>query len=361
MDRSGISNRLIKFSNILLGRIRGGLAHVNVVTSTIFAGTTGVALAEVVALGTVFVPSMVREGYDKKFAAALTAASAILGPIIPPSIIIVLYCAVVQESVGALFVGAIIPGLMIGLSDVIIVWFRAKQRGYPKQEIHVTAKEYLIGFKDALLALFMPFIIIGGLVGGIFTPTEAAAAAVVYGLIIGFLIYRSLKIKDLLGALKNTVILSSKLFFILAGASMLTWIFGFERMPVLIDQVLRSATDNKYVLLLLVNLFFLFMGTWMDIGASIILFAPIVAPIAKSMGVDPIQFGIMVVVNNCIGLVTPPVGVVLFAISDLTKLDIMEVGRELMPFILINILVVMMVAYIPELTLFLPRLFGFTN
>ena len=359
MDKGGISDRLIKFSNILIGRIRGGLAQVNVLASVLFAGITGVALGDVVALGTVFVPSMEREGYDKPFAAAVTAASSILGPIIPPSIVIVLYGAVMQVSVGAMFVAAIIPGLLIGLSDMLIVKVRSDQRQYPKQEIQVTPKLFLKSLKDATLAILMPFIIIGGIVGGVFTPTEAAAAAVAYGLVVTIFIYRSLTVRDLLEALRKTVVGTAKLFFILAGASMLTWIFSFEGLPSIVEELFRSATDNKYVLLLLINLFFLFMGTWMDIGASILLFAPIMAPLAMNLGVSPIQFGIMIVINSCIGLVTPPVGVVLFAISDIAEMDSMKIGKELLPFIAINFLIIMMVAYVPALTLYLPRVFGF--
>ncbi len=361
MDKSGVSDRLIKFSNILIGRVRGGLAQVNVLASVLFAGITGVALGDVVALGTVFVPTMVKEGYDRKFSAAVTAASSILGPIIPPSLIIVLYGAVMQVSVGAMFVGAIIPGLMIGLSDMLIVQYLSVKRRYPKKEVRVTPAEFFASFKDALVAMVMPLVIIGGILGGVFTPTEAAAVAVVYGLFVGIFIFKTLTFTMIVQALRNTVINCSKLFFILGGATIITWIFGFENIPKMVETLFRSITTDKYVLLLLINLFFLFLGTWMDVGASILLFVPVMAPLATSLGVNPIQFGIMIVVNCCIGLVTPPVGVVLFAISDIAKIDIMEIGKELVPFILINILVVLLVAYVPELSLFLPRLFGFIN
>ncbi len=361
MEKSGVSDRLIRFSNILIGRVRGGLAQVNVLASVLFAGITGVALGDVVALGTVFVPTMVREGYDRKFSAAVTAASSILGPIIPPSLIIVLYGAVMQVSVGAMFVGAVIPGLLIGLSDMIIVHFLSVKRQYPKKTVRVTPAEFFLSFKDALVAMVMPLVIIGGILGGVFTPTEAAAVAVVYGLFVGLFVFRTLTFPMIVEALRNTVINCSKLFFILGGVAIITWIFGFENIPKMVETMFRSISTDKHVLLLLINLFFLFLGTWLDVGAMILLFVPVIAPLATSLGVNPIQFGIMIVVNCCIGLVTPPVGVVLFAISDIAKIDIMEVGKELVPFILINIFVVLMVAYIPELSLFLPRLFGFLN
>jgi tripartite ATP-independent transporter DctM subunit len=223
----------------------------------------------------------------------------------------------------------------------------------------VTLREFLFSFKDAVLAIIMPVIIIGGIVGGLFTPTEAAVVSVAYALLLGFVVYRSLTLKDLLDTLHTTVINASKLFFILAGVNIIAWVFSFERLPDFVEQMFTAATQNTYVLLLLINVFFIFMGTWMDVGASILLFAPVVGPLAIKLGVNPIQFGIMIVINSCIGLCTPPVGVVLFAISDMAKEDILKISKDLLPFLLINFIIILMVAYIPWLTLYLPRLFGF--
>jgi tripartite ATP-independent transporter DctM subunit len=358
MNRSGISDRLISFSNIVIGRVRGGLAQVNVLASILFAGITGVALGDIAALGTVFVPAMEKQGYDREFSAGVTAASSLVGPIIPPSVVMVLYAAVMEVSVGGMFLGAIIPGLLIGLTDMAMVAIIASRRKYPKVIVKTSFRMFLFGLKDALLALMMPIIIIGGLLTGVFTPTEAAAVSVAYSIIVGVVVFHSLNWKDLLASLKSAVRSSAKLYLIIAGASVVTWVFGAERVPKVAEQFFLSITTNKFTLILLVNAFFLFMGTWMDPGVSIILFAPILWPIAAKLGLNAVQFGIMIVINTNIGLCTPPVGNVLFAIADLAKVDLFRVSREILPFLLFNLFVVLAVGYFPELTLWLPRLLG---
>ena len=361
MNRTGVSARLITFSNLVIGRVRGGLAQVNVLASILFAGITGVALGDIAALGSVFVPAMKKQGYDTEFTAAVTAASSLCGPIIPPSTVIVLYAAVMGVSVGAMFTGAIIPGLLIGLSDMLIVKILSEKRQYPKVVVKVTPRAFVLSLKDAILALIMPVIIIGGILGGVFTPTEAAAVAVFYALVIGLFIFRTLKVRYLFDILANTVISSSKLFFIIAGASIVSWVFGIENIPVFVESAFHAVSQNKYILIFMINVFFLFMGTWMDPGPSIILFAPVLAPMAVKLGVNPIQFGIMLIINTNIGLCTPPVGNVLFAISDMSKVDIFKVGKELMPFLTINFAIILLVGYIPQLSLVLPRLFGLVD
>jgi tripartite ATP-independent transporter DctM subunit len=361
MNKTGVSDRLITFSNLVIGRVRGGLAQVNVLASILFAGITGVALGDIAALGSVFVPAMEKQGYDKPFSAAVTAASSLCGPIIPPSTIIVLYGAVMGVSVGAMFAGAIIPGILIGLSDMLIVKILAEKRQYPKIVVKVTPRSFFLSLKDAILALIMPVIIIGGILFGIFTPTEAAAVSVLYALIIGFFIFRTLKTQHLFEILATTVLSSAKLFFIIAGAAVVSWVFGIENIPVFAENAFLTVSQNEYILIFMINLFFLFMGTWMDPGASIILFAPVLAPMAMKLGINPIQFGIMIIINSNIGLCTPPVGNVLFAISDMSKLDIFKVGKELMPFLAINFAIILLVGYVPQLSLFLPKLLGFID
>ena len=358
MNRSGISDRLINFSNIVIGRVRGGLAQVNVLASILFAGITGVALGDIAALGTIFIPSMEKQGYDREFSAGVTAASSLVGPIIPPSTVIVLYAAVMEVSVGGMFLGAIVPGLLIGFADMGMVAIISSYRKYPKVVVKTTPKQFALSLKDAFLALMMPVIIIAGILSGFFTPTEAAAVSVFYALIIGFIVYRSLSWKDLLLSLKGSVRSSAKLYLIIAGASVITWVFGAEQVPKVAENFFLSITTNKVILILLVNAFFLFMGTWMDPGVSIILFAPILWPIAANMGLNPIQFGIMLIINTNIGLCTPPVGNILFAITDLAKVDLFKVSREILPFLIFNLFVVLATGFIPELTLWLPRLFG---
>jgi len=358
MNRSGISDKLINFSNLIVGRVRGGLAQVNVFASILFAGITGVALGDIAALGSVFVPAMEKQGYDKEFTAAVTAASSIVGPIIPPSIVIVLYAAIMNVSVGAMFIGAIIPGIMIGLTDMIVVAIISSRRKYPKVIVKTNLKTFLLSLKDAILAIVMPIIIIGGLLFGFFTPTEAAAIAVLYSVLVGVVIFRSFKMKDLIASLKGAVKASAKLYLIIAGASVISWIFGAEKVTQIVESFFISTNMNRITVILIINAFFLFMGTWMDPGVSIVLFSPILWPIAMGLGINEVQFGIMIIINTNIGLCTPPVGNVLFAITDMAKVDLFRVSKEILPFLFFNVFVVLMVGYCPALTLWLPRVFG---
>jgi len=358
MNRSGISDKLINFSNLIVGRVRGGLAQVNVLASILFAGITGVALGDIAALGSVFVPAMEKQGYDKEFTAAVTAVSSIVGPIIPPSIVIVVYAAIMNVSVGAMFIGAIIPGIMIGLTDMIAVAIISSRRKYPKVIVKTNPKIFLLSLKDAILAMVMPIIIIGGLLFGFFTPTEAAAIAVLYSVLVGVVIFRSFKIKDLIASLKGAVKGSAKLYLIIAGASVISWVFGAEKVTQVVESFFISTNMNRITVILIINAFFLFMGTWMDPGVSIVLFSPILWPIAMKLGINEVQFGIMIIINTNIGLCTPPVGNVLFAITDMAKVDLFRVSKEILPFLFFNVFVVLMVGYCPTLTLWLPRVFG---
>lgn len=358
MNRAGMSDRLVEFANLIVGRIRGGLAQVNVLASILFAGITGVALGDIAALGKIFIPQMEKQGYSRAFAGAVTAASSLVGPIIPPSTIIVFYGAVMGVSVGAMFAGAIIPGLMIGLTDMIVVAVIAKRRNYPKQIIKITRKAFIKSGGDALLALIMPVIIVGGILGGLFTPTEAAAIAVLYALFIGVFVFRTLRWADCGGILSTAVVESARLFFIIAGAAIVGWVFAIENVPALVQSVFMGITDNPVILILFINLFFIIMGFWMDPGASIILFAPIIAPLAYNVGLHPVQFGIMLIINSNIGLCTPPVGNVLFAVSNISKVGIGALSRELAPFLILNFLLILLVGYWPDLSLWIPRQLG---
>lgn len=358
MNRAGMSDRLVEFANLIVGRIRGGLAQVNVLASILFAGITGVALGDVAALGKIFIPQMERQGYSRAFASAVTAASSLIGPVIPPSTIIVFYGAVMGVSVGAMFAGAIVPGLVIGLIDMALVAYLAKRRNYPKQVVRVTPKQFMRSGRDAVLALIMPIIIVGGILGGIFTPTEAAAVAVVYSLIVGLFIFRTLRVVQFGGILKTATLDSARLFFIIAGAAIVGWIFAIENVPAVVRALVYGITENRLVLILIINLFFVIMGTWMDPGASILLFAPVMAPLAYEVGLHPVQFGIMLIINSNIGLCTPPVGNVLFAVTAITNVSVAELSREMMPFLVLNFLVVLVVGYWPDLSLWIPRELG---
>jgi tripartite ATP-independent transporter DctM subunit len=361
MNRAGISDRLIIFANMVVGRMRGGLAQVNVLSSVLFAGITGIALGDVVALGKIFVPAMEKQGYTRAFAGAVTGASSLLGPIIPPSTIAVLYAAIMGVSVGGIFVAAVVPGLLIALSDMIVVYIIARTRKFPTLDTPFSVKALAVGLRDASLAIVMPVIIVVGILAGLFTPTEAAAMAVVYAILVGMFILRSLKSRDLIETLRVSAIDTARLLIIIAGAAAVGWIFAIENVPAFVDELFSPIKGNMLLLVLFVNLFFLFMGTWLDPATSIILFAPIIGPMAFSAGLHPLQFGIMMVINSNIGYVTPPVGNVIFAISNICRVSIWALAKDLLPFILINSFVVIVVGLVPELSLWLPRLVGLVD
>ena len=359
MNRAGMSERLVDFANIIIGRVRGGLAQVNVLASILFAGITGIALGDVAALGKIFIPTMEKQGYTRSFAGAVTAASSIVGPIIPPSNIIILYCAVMELSVGGMFVAAIIPGLLIGISDMIIVAYLARKHNFPVSKTPISLNILVKSTSNAILALLMPVLIVGGILGGFFTPTEAAATAVMYAVFIGFVMYRNMTFGDLKAILRNSVYDSSRLFFILAGAAVVSWIFAMENVNGMVESLFLGISQSRIFLILMINFLYLFLGLWLSPGTNIILFAPVLAPLAYKLGIHPFQFGIMVIINCNIGILTPPVGFVLFAVASITNTGIGRLTRDLLPFLAINLVVILMVAFIPELTLWIPRMAGF--
>lgn len=360
MNFSGITDRIITFVNFIVGRVRGGLAQANIYTSLLFAGITGAAISDVSALGSVFIPAMEKQGYTRRFAAMITAASAIVGPIIPPSNIIIIYGAVTGTSIGALFAGAIVPGVVLGLSMSLMVAATAKKKNFPKVEQPFVLKEFAASFKSAILALCMPAIIIGGILGGIFTPTEAAAVAVFYALIVAVFVFRSLKVKQFVQALKNTFRTSSMLFFIFGVGGILGWIITRIKLPIAITNFFLSISDNPYVIFMLIVVLLIFVGTWLETGVSCIILGPILAPMMKSLGFDPIHFGIVMIVTLNFGLITPPLGVCLFAAVGVGKVSFEEIVKEIWPYLILDILVIILLVFVPELTLFIPRLLGFS-
>jgi tripartite ATP-independent transporter DctM subunit len=358
MNRAQLTDRLFTFCNMLIGRIRGGLAQVNVLASVMFAGVTGVALGDVAALGKMFIPAMVRQGYDKGFTAAITAASSLIGAIIPPSTIIIIYAAIMNVSVGAMFAAAILPGLLLGLATMLTVQVIAVRRQYPKVQVEVTPMGLLVGFRDAFFAIIMPIIIIRGIIVGWFTPTEAAAICVLYSLVIGTVFLRTIKLRDFPSILSVASLDTARLFFIIAGASAVSWVFAMENMPQLVTQLFSGIAGDTFTVVLVITLFFLFCGLWLDASISIILFAPIVLPLAVGAGLHPVQLGIMLIVNCVLGLITPPIGNVLFVVANIARLGIAELSRALLPFICVGLAIVLLIGLWPDLTLALPRAFG---
>ncbi|MGQ9638272.1 MAG: TRAP transporter large permease [Thermodesulfobacteriota bacterium] len=355
MNAGGITKRLIQFCNILLGYVRGGLALVNVVASMFFAGITGAAVADTSALGSILIPAMTERHYDKDFSAAVTAASSTVGPIIPPSIPMVILGTIGELSIGALFLAGVIPGIMVGLALLGIAYWISWKRNYPKEKVK-SLREFFYGLKDALLALLMPGIILGGILGGIFTPTEAAAVAVAYAFIISFLIYREIRWRDLPRLLIESIVTTSIIMFVIANSAIFGWILANHQVPQKVAQIFLSLTTNKWVLLLLINLFLLFIGTFMETTASLIILTPILLPLAIKVGIDPIHFGLVMVLNLVIGLITPPLGVCLFIACSIAKISLEQIVNAILPFILAAIAVLFIVTYIPELSLWIPRM-----
>ncbi len=361
MNRSGITQRLIAFSNLFVGRLPGSLAQANVVASGIFSSISGSALGDIAAIGSVFIPAMTREGYSARFSAAVTAASSLVSPIIPPSLIIVLYAAVMDTSIGAMFVAAVIPGLLMVVGDMAIVHVLSVKRDYPRRTHRIPFREALLCTRDAVVALVMPLIILGGIVGGVFTPTEAAVVAVFYALVVGGVVFRNLKPRDMIDSLFASAMSSGRLFFIIACVGILAWAFAMENVP---DQVVKwfsGLMDRPWLILLVVNLFLLFMGMWLDLTANIFLFAPILGPLMTQAGVDPLHFSMIFLLNVNLGNITPPMGIVLFATSELSLTKVQEIVKDIWPFLLAKFLVLGSVTYVPWLSLWLPNLFGFTR
>jgi tripartite ATP-independent transporter DctM subunit len=358
MSESKITERIIRFTDSLVGHVRGGLAQVNVVSSMFFAGISGAALSDIAALGSVFIPAMEKNGYERKFAAAITATSSIQGPIIPPSIIIVIYAAIMGTSVGALFAAGIIPGVLIGVTDCLIVAVKAKKRGYPKRGTKFSLKEVGTSFVLGFPALILPGIILGGIMGGVFTPTEAGAVAVFYGLLLGFFLLRTLKLGAMVKILRETMIKTGVLFIIVAFAKIFSWVLAMEDVPQLIGEVIFGWTDNVIFILFIMNIIFLFVGTWLETGAAIILLGPVFGPALVNLGVHPVHLGMVMIVNLTIGLITPPFGVCLYAASSISGCTVEEISKEAFPYIMLDIGVLFLITYFPSIVLYFPKLFG---
>ncbi len=359
MNKAQITDRIIHFADVLVGRFRGAMAQANVVASMFFGGITGSAAADVAGLGSILIPAMKRNGYPAPFSAAVTAASSLQGPIIPPSILAVIYGATMGESIGALFAAGIPIGIAIGLSDMIIVAIIAARRKFPRKVIRVTFLEFARIFGNAFVALVMPLIIIGGILFGVFTPTEAAAVAVGYAFIVGVFFLKTIKIKDMPGILVNAGLTTGVVFLLLATARLYSWILSTNQIPIMISNGILALTSNPFLVVLLINIILLIVGCVMDPGAAIIMLGPVLAPLAISVGVHPVQFGLIMIVNLCLGLITPPVGLCLFISANIAKISIEQVARAVMPFFLLNIVVLLIVSYYQDFVLFVPRLMGF--
>ena len=358
MGYGGLTRRLLNFAVILVGRIRGGLGLANVMASMLFGGITGSAIADASALGSVEIPMMTKNGYPKSFSAAITAASACIGPIIPPSIPVVIYAMAVSEvSIGGMFAGGMIPGILVGLALMIMCYIISVKRHYPKRQEKVTAKEFLRASKDAFLAIMTPVIILGGIISGIFTPTEAGAIAVVYSFVVSFFIYRELKISDLPGMLLTTGVTTAVVMIIIGTCNIFGLVVAIEQLSVKLEEIIRPM--GYYGFILAINVIFLIIGTFMDQNPAILILAPVFAPIAVNLGIEPIHFGVIVIMNLVIGLITPPLGQVLFVVGPIAKVSFEDVAKEVLPFMLVEIGVLFLISYVPFLVVIIPTLFGY--
>jgi len=358
MNKGGITTRLVRFANILSGNLRGGLAHANIIASVFFAGMTGAAVSDTAALGTMLIPAMKEDGYDLDFSAAVTAASSIIGPTIPPSNMMVIYGSLMNVSIAGLFAAGFLPGLVLAGLLMLLSAYISYKRGYPRGK-KTTLKEKIFGLKDATIPLLMPIIILGGILSGTFTPTEAAAVAVLYAVVIGFFVLKTLKVADLGPMLIKTARITGVVFLIIGAASILSWVLAINQIPESIAKLLLATTDNPKLILLLILLLMLIVGMFMDIAAALIILGPILHPIAMSIGMDPIHFGITMVLSLNIALMTPPVGACLFVACSISKLTLAQLSKAIWPFIIVEVVALFLVAYIPEISLFLPRLLGF--
>lgn len=359
MDSTGILERLLKFADALVGHIRGGIAHVNVVAGMILSGVSGSAVADASAIGSALLPVM-RKEYDVDFGSGVVAGAAALGPIIPPSIPMIIYAASTSGmSVAALFLSGMIPGLMIGFGMMAIIYVIARKRGYPVRQQRMTAREFLARTKRAIPALVMPIVVLGGILGGAFTATEAGVIAVVYALFVGFFVSKELRLRDIPPALLKAGVTTSVVFLLIATANAVSWLLTTQQVPAMISAYLKSISPSPLMYLLIVNIFLLIVGCLMETAAALIMLVPILAPIAASYGIHPLHFGFVVVMNLVIGLITPPVGVVLFVVCGLANISLERLVRAVWPHLIWQLAVLALVTYFPELTLWVPRMFGY--
>ena len=358
MSHGGMTHQLVTFCKVLVGWLRGGLAYINVVISMIFAGITGAAVADTSAIGSILIPAMQREGYDTDFSAAVTATSSTIGPVIPPSIPFIIYGVLGEVSIASLFLAGLVPGILLGLFMMAVVAIYAHKRKYPKEKLP-TLKAALSSFYEAALVLIMPLIILGGILTGIFTPTESACIAVFYALFIGLVVHRDIKLKDLPKILIETGVTSSLVMLVIGMASIFAWVLASEQVPQMVTEAMLSITQNKILILLLMNIALLIIGTFMETAASLIILTPVLLPLMISIGVDPLHFGVILVLNLVIGLTTPPVGVCLFIACSIANTRLERVSRAIIPFLLSSIAVLLLATYWEWLILAVPVAFGY--
>ncbi len=358
MSRGNISDRLINLANVIVGRIPGGLGHINVLTSMMFGGVSGSAQADVASEGPIIIPTMVDAGYSREFSVAITATSATIGMIIPPSNAMIIYCCIATTvSVSSMFIAGIIPGIMVGLAQMIVCYIMAKKHGYGKAP-KTTAKEKLVAVVKGIPVLLLFAIIMGGILGGVVTATESAILAALYSAFLTLIVYRTVKLKDVPAMLYRSAVLSAAALFLIATSNIFGYLLAYANIPQVIASAMLSITNNQFLLMMMIVLLLLIVGTFMDMTPALIIFVPILLPIAQQFGIDPIQFGMIIIITLCIGLFTPPVGAALFLACNIGKCSLEGASKAMIPFMLAMIVVVMLVILVPELTCWLPSVVG---
>ncbi len=355
MNISGVTDKIITMAKALVGHLKGGLAQVNIVASVFFAGVSGSATADTAALGSSLIPSMVKEGYDLDFSAAITVASSCVGPIIPPSITLVLYGILTGTDVGSLLIAGIVPGIVVAGTQMIYTHFHAVKMDYPSYP-KASAREMGKALTSGFSALMMPIIIIGGTMSGVFTPTESAAIAVLYGIIIGFFVYRNISVKEFYASLKKVGVNSMNNMLILASASCFSWVLTMTKAPDMLVELMLGITDNRIVMTFLILLLLIFVGFFMQASQALVVLAPILLPVAKAIGIDPIHFGLIMVVTLTFGGCTPPVGSMLFVVNSITKMGFARLTKAMLPLYIPLVGAILLITFIPQLSLFLPAL-----
>ncbi len=357
MGAGGISKRLVDLSNIMVGRFRGGLAQVNILTSMFFGGISGSSVADTSSIGAIMIPMMKKDGYDADFATSVTISSSTQGILIPPSHNMIIYAlaAGVNISVGMMFLGGLVPGVVLGVSMMIMTWFISMKRKYPKGE-KIGIKDSLRIIKDAVLGLLTPVIIVGGVITGVFTATESAAIACFWSFIVSFFIYREIPLREFSPIMKRTLKTLIIVLPVIAAANAFGFMLAYLRLPKIASEFLLGLTTNKYLILLIMNMILLVLGMIMDMAPLIMICTPILLPVAISVGLHPVHFGIVMMLNLAIGLITPPVGVTLFVGSSIGKSSIEKVAKANMPFYVLMFGVLLLITYIPPIVMWLPNM-----
>jgi len=355
MNTGGITRRVFAFALALVGHLRGGLGHVNVVSSMIFSGMSRAAVADAAGLGLVEMEAMTKNGYPKDFSAAITAASSTIGPVVPPSIPFVIYGSITGVSIGKLFLAGFVPGALMGLAMMVGVYFVSKRRNFPMRE-RASIRFLLLTFKEAVLALFMPVIIIGGILGGLFTPTEAAVVASIYALIIGGFVYREITLADLPSILWTSIEQSVKVLFIISAAGFFGWMMVHQSIPEQVITGLTEFTSSRVTLLLVVIAVLIVLGCFLEGIAVLVITIPVFMPLIAQYGIDPVRFGVIMTLCSMLGLLTPPVGMSLYAVSSISDVPVGRLSVELSPYLLGIFMVLLLISFVPEISLWLPNL-----